>query len=76
MHCGYINMGVSLWVCLYWCMRAGVGSSVRNPAVRSHIFMQTRQDGCEYCWTWYNGSDGQIIESGNCVAILMYNCCE
>ena len=42
-HCGYVYIDVC--VC--------VGSSVRNPAVRSQMFMQSKQGGYEYCWIWY-----------------------
>ena len=29
-----------------------VSSSVRDPAVRSHMFVQNGQDGCECYFTW------------------------
>ena len=52
-HYGYIAMGVSLWVCLYWGMWVCVGSGAMNLAVRSHMFAQSEQVGYEYCWIWY-----------------------
>ena len=30
-----------------------MGSSARNPAGKSHIFVQSEQGGYEYCWIWY-----------------------
>ena len=51
-------MVISPWVYhsgyVYWCMRVCVGSSIRDPAVRSHMFVQSVQGGCECCWTWYS----------------------
>ena len=52
-HLGSITMGISLSVCLYCCMWVCVGSSVSNPAMKSHLFVQSGQDGSECCWTWY-----------------------
>ena len=52
-HCGYITVGVSLWVCLYTCMRVCMSSCVRDPAVRSHMFVQSGQGGCVCSWVWY-----------------------
>ena len=46
------TVGISPWSCLYWCIRVCIGSSVRSPAVRSHMFVQSGQDGCECCWSW------------------------
>ena len=48
-HCRYATVGILLWLCLYWFMRAIMGSSVRNPNMKSHMFLQSRQDGCECC---------------------------
>ena len=50
---GYIVMGISLWVCLYWGMWVCVGSGAMNLAVRSHMFAQSEQGVYEYCWIWY-----------------------
>ena len=33
-------VGISLWVCLCRFMWVCMGSSVRNPAVRNHMFVQ------------------------------------
>ena len=38
-HLGSITMGISLSVCLYCCMWVCVGSSVSNPAMKSHMFV-------------------------------------
>ena len=46
---GYIIVGMSALVYASVCM----GSSIRNHDVRSQMFVQRRQDGCECCWTWY-----------------------
>ena len=37
-HLGSITMGISLSVCLYCCMWEMMGSSVSNPAMKSHMF--------------------------------------
>ena len=52
-HCGYIVMGMSLWVWLYWCMWVRVDSGSRSLVVRSHMFVQSEHGGYEYCWIWY-----------------------
>ena len=45
---GYITVGLSVLV------YGGVGgSSVKNTAMRSHMFLQNGQDGYKCCWTWY-----------------------
>ena len=41
-NCGYITTSV----CLYWCMWVHMGSSVRNPAVKSHVLVQSGHDDC------------------------------
>ena len=51
-HCGYIAMGISLWVCPYWCMWVRVGSGARSLAVRSQMFVLSEQGGYKYCWIW------------------------
>ena len=43
-------MGISLWVCPYWCMWVHVGGGARSLTVRSHIFVQSEQGSYEYCW--------------------------
>ena len=48
-------MSTSLCVCMYWmCVWVCMGISVRNSAVRSHMFVQSGQDGSECCWIWYS----------------------
>ena len=80
---GSVDMvGVSLWVCLYWCMWVYMVSIVRNPAARSHMLVQTGHDGCGSCWIWYRlirfgwPNSGECGVIGNCVPILMYSCCD
>ena len=46
-----------------------MGSNVRNPSVRSHLFVQSGQDGCECC-ECCKGLDGQIVESVVSLAIV------
>ena len=53
------TVGISPWVyhCgyryLYWYMRVCMGSNVRNPGLRSHMFVQSGQDGSECRWICY-----------------------
>ena len=46
-------MGISLCVCLYWCICMCVGSGAMNPVVKSHMFVQSEKGGYEYCWFCY-----------------------
>ena len=48
------------WVRPLWLYRHGyiiVGCGYvrmsRSLALRSHMFVQSEQGGCEYCWIWY-----------------------
>ena len=44
-HCVYVYIAVSGCVC--------VCSGARNPAMKSHMFVQSEQGGDEYCWIRY-----------------------
>ena len=54
---GVTTLFISPWVYHCGCIYIGVygvcgGSGTRNPAVRSHMFVQSEQGGYEYCWIW------------------------
>ena len=71
-----------MWVCLYWCMWVYMGGSVRNPALRSHMLVESGHDSCECCWIWYilikvwMAKCGECGVIGNCVPIVMHSCRE
>ena len=58
-------------------MRVFVGIGARNPAMRSHMFVQSEQGGYQYCWIWYRlkGLNGQMVESVVSLAILYQFLC-
>ena len=48
-----VVISLSVYHCGYVCIGVCVGNSVMNPVARSHMFVQSGQDGYECCWTWY-----------------------
>ena len=47
------NRLISVSVCLCGCITVYVNCSIKNLADMSHMFVQSEQGGCEYCWILY-----------------------
>ena len=46
--CAIVGMSALVYACVCVC----VGSSARNPTLRSHMFAQKEKGGSEYYWIW------------------------